>query len=523
MYALAASGWEVDVVSPAAERIVDVNRFSATFSGPERQPIPTGHARVRSIKFSLDAAPSHSADLKRLWNYQSDYEEQVAKALDPPSSACLAWGWADPEAGGRWCFRTAGLHVPDGGTLRLRARAMAPLWLQIFAQDGRRLHAVEADRDLDFTGDVPPGFISLRISMKEIATLDDPRPLALFVTELGVGERSLLDDRISDIWTDANTAIARMAALAKAKAAVSDHHALELSPLRSSSAVLDKYVCDRVAEYDLLITHNAVFKGTTAAITAAEAASVPSILIPHLHYDDDFYHFRDVLAACADASVTLVCPLNVKDLLVKEGFDNVIYHSPGVDVSTTFTDDDVEAFVSVLPDPVDQFFLVLGRKAAAKGYRDVIEALDEFSGSRPPKIVMIGPDDDGLPIDNPNVVYLGRQPDSVVRGALRECLGLINMSRSESFGMVLLEAGLAGKPVLANRNCAAFADIVVDGVNGYLTSREELAAQMRTLQADPALRQRLGKEGRKRAQKYDWSKAEEEFVRICNSLVKSAQ
>ena len=522
VHALAASGWEIDVVSPAAERIVDVNRFSAAFSGPDDQPIPIGHVRVRSIKFPLDAAPSHSADLKRLWNHQSDFEEQVAKALKPPRNACLAWGWADPEIGGRWCFRTAGLYVPDGGTLKVCARALGPSWLQIFSPDGRRLHAVEANRDLDFTVDVPPGFISLRISMRETATLDDPRPLALFVTEIGVGGRSLLDDRISDIWTDANTAIERMAALATARAAIRDHHALELSPLRSSSAVLDNHVGDRVADYDLLITHNAVFEGTTAAITAAQAALVPSILIPHLHYDDDFYHFRDVLAACANASFTLVSPFSVKELLAGEGFDNLIYHSPGVEVSTTFTDDDVEAFLSALPCAVDQFFLVLGRKAAAKGYRDVIEALDQFSGSRPPKIVMIGPDDDGLPIENPNVVYLGRQPDNVVRGALRECLGLINMSRSESFGMVLLEAGLAGKPVLANRNCAAFADIVADGDNGYLTSREELAAQMRTLHADPVLRQTLGKEARKRARKYDWSKVEGEFVRICNSLMKSA-
>jgi glycosyltransferase involved in cell wall biosynthesis len=138
-------------------------------------------------------------------------------------------------------------------------------------------------------------------------------------------------------------------------------------------------------------------------------------------------------------------------------------------------------------------------------------------------IVMIGPDDDGVVIDHPRVVYLGRQPDTVVRGALRKCLGLINMSRSESFGMVLLEAGLAGKPVLANRSCAAFADIIEDGVNGFLISRGELSAGMLRLQSDPALRTRLGEEARRRAKKYDWNKVEKEFVRICNSLVKNAQ
>src|SRR5438105_13282250 len=115
------------------------------------------------------------------------------------------------------------------------------------------------------------------------------------------------------------------------------------------------------------------------------------------------------------------------------------------------------------------------------------------------RVVLIGPDDDGVSIESSRAIYLGRQSSQVVRGALIECLALVNMSRSESFGMVLLEAGLAGKPVLANRNCAAFADIVEDGVNGFLIPPEQLPKQMALLISDPRLRNRLGKEGRKRA------------------------
>jgi glycosyltransferase involved in cell wall biosynthesis len=521
VHALAASGWEVDVASPAAERITDVNRFSAVFSGPDCQPIPTGQARVRSTKFPLDAMPAAHSAVQRVWNYQADYEEHVAKSLTPPRQACMAWGWADAEAEGRWCFRSAGLYVPEGGVLRLRARPLAPLWLQIFTQDGRRLHSAAVEGDLDFSSDIPAGFLSLRLSMKEVATIDDPRPLALFVTELRLDGHSLLEDHVRDLWEGPSRTEEKMAALAAAREAIRDLHGLELSSLRSASDALDKYVRERVADYDLLITHNAVFKGTTAAVHAAAAHQVPSILIPHLHYDDDFYHFRDIQSACATASVTLVSPLSVKQLMVEQGLENVIYHSPGVDVSAEFSSDDVAAFRNVLPEPVGEFFLILGRKTAAKGYRDAIQALQGLPSDGPLMIVMIGPDDDGVLIDDPRVVYLGRQPDAVVRGALRECLGLINMSRSESFGMVLLEAGLAGKPVLANRSCAAFADIIEDGVNGFLVSRGELSTVMLRLQSEPALRTRLGKEARRRAKNYDWKKVEKEFVRICNSLVVS--
>ena len=522
VHALAASGWEVDVVSPAADRIVDVNRFSAAFSGPEMQPIPTDLARVRSIKFPLDATAPSDAELRSLWKFQPDFEEQVAKLLTPPARSCLAWGWADPEAEGRWCFTSAGLHMAEGSTLRLRARALAPVWIQIFSQDGRRLHSLESAPDVDVSCDVPAGYISFRISMKEAVTLDDPRPLALFVAELAIKERSLLHDRVGDQWAEANSTTARMAALAAARTSVRDPHALELSRLRSPSNSLEKHVRDHVSKYDLLITHNAVFGGTTAAVEAAEASRVPSILIPHLHYDDDFYHFRDVIAACAKASVTLVSPLGVKQLLEEQGFANVAYHGPGVDVSAAFTNEDREAFNNVLPGPLRSFFLVLGRKAPAKRYHDVIDAVGEIAPELAPMIVMIGPDDDGVPIDNPRVIYLGRQPDAVVRGALRECQGLINMSRSESFGMVLLEAGLAGKPVLANRDCAAFADLVQDGVNGFLTTRDELPTRMLELLSDQALRHQLGQKGRELALQRDWRNAEDDFVRTCGSLVETA-
>jgi glycosyltransferase involved in cell wall biosynthesis len=495
VHALAASGWEVDVASPAAERITDVNRFSAAFSGPDSQPIPVGRARVRSIKFPLDAVPAAHLAVQRVWDHQADYEENVAKSLIPPRQACIAWGWGDPETDGRWCFRNAGLYVPEGGALRFRARPLAPLWLQIFTQDGRRLHSAAIDGDLDLTSEIPAGFLSVRISMKEGATIADPRPLALFVTELALDGHSILDDHIKDMWDGPNSTEEKMAALAAARGAIRDPQGLELSSLRSASDLLEKYVRERVSDYDLLITHNAVFGGTTAAVAAAANNQIPSILIPHLHYDDDFYHFRDIQSACAMASATLVSPMSVKQLMADGGLGNVLYHSPGVDVSAEFSSDDVAAFRNVLPEPVGEFFLILGRKTAAKGYRDAIQALQGLPSDGPLMIVMIGPDDDGVLIDDPRVVYLGRQPDAVVRGALRECLGLINMSRSESFGMVLLEAGLAGKPVLANRSCAAFADIIEDGVNGFLVSRGELSTVMLRLQSEPALRTRLGKKG----------------------------
>jgi len=523
VHALAASGWNVDVASPAAEKIVDCDRFAAKFVGDDWQPVPIGHSRVRSTKFPLNAPSDVSTEVRRIWNFQSDYEEHVFKALKRPRKSCLTWGWANPEAGGRWCFRSAGLYLAEPATLKLRAKPLVPLWLQLFSQDGRRLFDLEADDSIEIECQIPAGFVSIRTSMKCQSAIADPRPLAFFVESMEIGSRSPIDDCVGDIWAEENSPSEQIAALVAARQAVRDARNLGLTSLRVSSDLLDQYVRDHVGDYDLLITHNAVFKSTTAAVEAADAAAIPSILIPHLHYDDDFYHFRDVHDACARASRTLVCPEIVRQILVGEGLTNVVYHAPGVDVSIPFTKDDALAFRAVLGKGDEDFFLVLGRKSAAKGYQDVIRAIGDFSDDKAPLVVMIGPDDDGIPLDSHRVIYLGRQPRQVVRGALIECLALINMSRSESFGMVLMEAGLAGKPVLANLNCAAFADIVTDGVNGFLTTPAQLSSRMSDLCADSALRRKLGKQGRKRALKHDWGSVEKEFIDLCNSLAKAVR
>jgi glycosyltransferase involved in cell wall biosynthesis len=277
-----------------------------------------------------------------------------------------------------------------------------------------------------------------------------------------------------------------------------------------------RFVSRSIADYDLLITHNAVFGEATSAVRLAHEAGVPSVFIPHLHYDDDFYHFPDIVKACETATVTLVAPSALTNYFRSKGMNNIQDHGPGVDANIPFTSEDSAVFRRVLGRD-DDFVLVLGRKAAAKGYREVIAAAERSQQS--PLVVLIGPDDDGKEISSEGAIYLGPQPDQVVRGALRECLALVNMSRSESFGMVLIEAGLAGKPVLANRACAAFCDLVEHGENGFLVDMGDLQDHLDTIVANPQLRQALGEEGRIRALAHDWRKVEEDFITMCNNLV----
>ena len=187
----------------------------------------------------------------------------------------------------------------------------------------------------------------------------------------------------------------------------------------------------------------------------------------------------------------------------------------GCDTREEFSQEDVQSFQDVYPSD-RPFILVLGRKAGAKGYRKIIDAVEQLNRSGVDlHVVLIGPDDDGVPVDYPDAAYLGRQPRNVVRGALMSCIAVCNMSSSESFGIVLLEAWLAGKPVIVNKNCAAFHDMAVDGVNALMVREEELPTAIRKLASQPELRARLSNNGMAVTDQFDWVAVSERFLMAC--------
>ena len=76
----------------------------------------------------------------------------------------------------------------------------------------------------------------------------------------------------------------------------------------------------------------------------------------------------------------------------------------------------------------------------------------------------------------------------------------------ESFGIVLLEAMSAGKPIIAS-NISGYASVVDAGIEGLLVPpRDEvaLAQAITSLFSDSILRKRMGANGRRRAGEYRW-------------------
>ena len=95
---------------------------------------------------------------------------------------------------------------------------------------------------------------------------------------------------------------------------------------------------------------------------------------------------------------------------------------------------------------------------------------------------------------------------------------------SESFGIVLLEAMAAGKPVVAS-DIEGFRGIVTDGEQGLLVPKKDsdsLAKALEVLARDPELRRKLGGQGNRSAKDYRWEVVASGVENYYNSCLQTA-
>jgi glycosyltransferase involved in cell wall biosynthesis len=98
------------------------------------------------------------------------------------------------------------------------------------------------------------------------------------------------------------------------------------------------------------------------------------------------------------------------------------------------------------------------------------------------------------------VTFRGEVGDDELREAYRSADIVLAPSRFESFGLVHLEAGMYGKPVVGSR-VGGMVEVVDDGVTGLLAEpgdAQSLLQAVRKLVADPLLRERMGRAARQR-------------------------
>lgn len=101
-----------------------------------------------------------------------------------------------------------------------------------------------------------------------------------------------------------------------------------------------------------------------------------------------------------------------------------------------------------------------------------------------------------------NVSFKINPTDSELKALYAKCTGLLFTAINEDFGIVPLEAMASSKPVISV-NEGGPKETVLDGKTGFLVnSPEEMAKKMQLIAENSSLAEKLGKEGRKRVEKY---------------------
>jgi glycosyltransferase involved in cell wall biosynthesis len=178
-----------------------------------------------------------------------------------------------------------------------------------------------------------------------------------------------------------------------------------------------------------------------------------------------------------------------------------------VDAGRWLGADGRELRVRVLGDRADRLVLYVGRLAPEKDVATLLEATRVLLDARPSTRVAIvgdGPLEHSLRARvaalglGDGVLFAGAVPHDVVPSWFAAADVVVLPSLYEGLGLVLVEAALAGKPVVATRTTGAM-DVVVDGVTGFLVPQrrpDALAARLLSLLADPARAMAMGSAGR---------------------------
>ena len=162
------------------------------------------------------------------------------------------------------------------------------------------------------------------------------------------------------------------------------------------------------------------------------------------------------------------------------------------------------SLVRARPDLADTTLVVVGGPSGRSGL--TAERLHELAA-------MVGVGD--------SVLVVPPMPQADLVGLYRAADVVLVPSRTESFGLVALEAESCGTPVVAS-DVGGLRIAVRDGVTGLLVppdGPEGYARGLERLLVDPSLRQAMGAAGVRYARRYDWRQAAAGLIGVYEDLV----
>jgi glycosyltransferase involved in cell wall biosynthesis len=519
----------VDVAACDVGKISNKWHFSADYGERVHSGVEPTYVKS-AFRFPIDAASAddfdHCRRLFAVWMAESRILGLSLRAEHDRPMLLGGWNFPEVYAGNaaRWCSREG--HVRVGAdAVSLDIAGFAPHRVRIDAeQGGKPVSSKTVDRD--FSVSIPLNgdpIVMLRMDRVFCAD-DDPRELGLIVHSMTVKSRDGAHD--VDLAEDVAAVVRGRTPAKWVKALVDiterrarDDDDLFIAVRGPHSASLQAWLEDNAASYDVVLVQGVPFATSVEAADIVVRQGVPLVVLPHFHAEDRYYHWRRYYDMFRKAQCVIAAPAHAKPMFFDViGAPSKVVAGGGVDLREYDPNDRTRCRQAFAACHAGQkpFVLVLGRKAAGKNYQLSIDAtLAVNRDGHRIDLVLIGPDDDGLLVNAPHVHYYGSQSREVVLGALASALCLVNMSESESFGIVLLEAWLSGIPVIAERDCVAFAELVVPGENGFLAeSVDDIVRGIECYLSSPPTAQSHAQAGRGVAEQYAWGRIAKQIERL---------
>jgi glycosyltransferase involved in cell wall biosynthesis len=121
--------------------------------------------------------------------------------------------------------------------------------------------------------------------------------------------------------------------------------------------------------------------------------------------------------------------------------------------------------------------------------------------------------------------FAGYMSGTTLAAAFASADAFVFPSRTETLGLVLLEAMAAGCPVVA-ANSGGIPDIVQDGVNGYLFDPQDdqgaITATQRLL-SQTTEREMMRRQARAEAERWSWSAATQQLAQYYHAVLAQAK
>jgi glycosyltransferase involved in cell wall biosynthesis len=177
----------------------------------------------------------------------------------------------------------------------------------------------------------------------------------------------------------------------------------------------------------------------------------------------------------------------------------------------------------------DNFVLYMGRLYSLKGIQYLIKAFQNLKKEHKLlKLVIAGTGDfeaylRKIAQGTKDIIFIGYVGSMMIKKLLYEnCLMVVVPSIYETFPMVVLEAMVCGKPIVAS-NVGGIPSMVKHGKNGFLVKPKDvrgLEIFISKLCADPNLRSKMGLLGRKSAEEeFTVDRMVDETLRVYESLL----